>query len=481
MIPELVCLTGLTDNQRSNFNVMKSLAQHTKLSAQTRMLEAAEMVHGLQQDEDLMFKIKSTPNALNGFKLPSPHVKLGKGREATVKNGTIMFKEKVLDPFEFREFVICYSVNQNPKYADDDRNDVDEAYDLLKTAAKTFGIKFSNEPIFIEVTDGRSLNQWMSALEKEKKNMKEGDQNDIMFFFLKPNEEKFYGDIKKFVAFNFNCPSQVTKRKLLRRDNKNAMSAASKIVMQMNVKIGHPLWEVSNSHPVWENNTVAVAGIASSKGKKGTTLAFDGSINRSLNIFFSDCKQIKGKETYSAALFEGFFTQWIQNWFMKNDKKLPKVLVVYREGLNEAQARTQAEAEIQGLLNTIETVKKKAKQDNYSPVISYILVNKKPNSRIFEAEKDRGDLKYYNPDPGSVIFEDLSQGFKEFHLASATVREGTCTPVSFKVLYENDEEFPLEAICELTYNQCYCYYNWTGSVRVPATLQNANKLAKLYS
>ena len=61
------------------------------------------------------------------------------------------------------------------------------------------------------------------------------------------------------------------------------------------------------------------------------------------------------------------------------------------------------------------------------------------------------------------------------------VREGTCTPVSFKVAYENRPDVPLEALCELTYNQTYSYYNWTGSVRVPAALQYANKLAKQYS
>lgn len=90
-------------------------------------------------------------------------------------------------------------------------------------------------------------------------------------------------------------------------------------------------------------------------------------------------------------------------------------------------------------------------------------------------------MSFYNPDPGSVIFEQLSQGCKEFHLASATVREGTCTPVVFKVAYESDPNFPLDALSELTYNQTYSYYNWTGSVRVPANLQYANKLAKMYS
>ena len=30
--------------------------------------------------------------------------------------------------------------------------------------------------------------------------MGKDDKTDIFFFFLKPNEEKFYGDLKKFVT-----------------------------------------------------------------------------------------------------------------------------------------------------------------------------------------------------------------------------------------------------------------------------------------
>ena len=67
-------------------------------------------------------------------------------------------------------------------------------------------------------------------------------------------------------------------------------------------------------------------------------------------------------------------------------------------------------------------------------------------------------------------------------MASASVREGTCTPVVFKIIYENRPDFvSLEALAELTYNQTYSYFNWTGSVKIPATLQYANKLAKQYS
>lgn len=94
-------------------------------------------------------------------------------------------------------------------------------------------------------------------------------------------------------------------------------------MMQMNVKCGHPLWNVSNSHPIWKEKSVAVAGLANSKGKGGTTLGFVGTISAQLNKSFAECKLIKDKKDSSQGLFTGIFTQWIQNYFMNNEKKLP--------------------------------------------------------------------------------------------------------------------------------------------------------------
>ena len=78
--------------------------------------------------------------------------------------------------------------------------------------------------------------------------MGKNEKHDIIFFLLKPAEERFYGELKKYVSFNFNCSSQVTRRRLLSRNNKGALSAASKIAMQINVKNGHALWTVYNNH-----------------------------------------------------------------------------------------------------------------------------------------------------------------------------------------------------------------------------------------
>ena len=56
--------------------------------------------------------------------------------------------------------------------------------------------------------------------------------------------------------------------------------------------------------------------------------------------------------------------------------------------------------------------------------------------------------------------------------------EGTCTPTHYIVAH-NTSKMGQEELAQFTYEQCFNYYNWTGAVKVPATLQCANKLAKL--
>jgi hypothetical protein len=108
------------------------------------------------------------------------------------------------------------------------------------------------------------------------------------------------------------------------------MSAASKIAMQMNVKAGHSLWYIENNHPIWRENSVAIAGLANSKGKQGSNVAFAGTTSQRLDEYFSDCKMIDNKNSNNSAVYQEMFTQWLQNWFKNNSKKLPNVLVFFR-------------------------------------------------------------------------------------------------------------------------------------------------------
>lgn len=60
---------------------------------------------------------------------------------------------------------------------------------------------------------------------------------------------------------------------------KGAMSAASKIVIQMNIKVGAVPWQVEKRHEYFKNRNIMYGALSISKGRKGNTLAFVGTIN----------------------------------------------------------------------------------------------------------------------------------------------------------------------------------------------------------
>jgi aubergine-like protein len=127
------------------------------------------------------------------------------------------------------------------------------------------------------------------------------------------------------------------------------------------------------------------------------------------------------------------------------------------------------------LKTSIEEVKKKTKNLTYNPEIIYLVVNKRVNSRFFRYAKQQ----IFNPDPGSVVVEEMSIDDRfDFHLVAQRVTQGTSTPSHYVVVYDSSK-IPQEDLIRFTYEQCYNYYNWQGSVKVPACLQCANKLSKL--
>lgn len=66
----------------------------------------------------------------------------------------------------------------------------------------------------------------------------------------------------------------------------------------------------------------------------------------------------------------------------------------------------------------------------------------------------------------------------DFYLVSQSTRIGTVTPTSYNVI-EDEVALSPGKLQMLTYKNCHLYYNWSGTVRVPAVVQYAHKLAFL--
>ena len=66
----------------------------------------------------------------------------------------------------------------------------------------------------------------------------------------------------------------------------------------------------------------------------------------------------------------------------------------------------------------------------------------------------------------------------DFFLVSQSVRQGTVNPTSYNIIKDTSGLKP-KHIQMLTYKLTHLYYNWPGTVRVPAPCQYAHKLAFL--
>lgn len=113
----------------------------------------------------------------------------------------------------------------------------------------------------------------------------------------------------------------------------------------------------------------------------------------------------------------------------------------------------------------------------YSPQIIFTLVDKKINSRFTELRND----EYQNPAPGTVVDQGLvenafSKESFDFYLIAHRATIATALPVHYHVV-ANRSNLSKEQIEELTYHLCYNFFNFMGSIKVPAAVMYAHKVA----
>eukprot|EP00301_Raphidiophrys_heterophryoidea_P003334 c11510_g1_i1.p2 GENE.c11510_g1_i1~~c11510_g1_i1.p2 ORF type:complete len:133 (-),score=37.01 c11510_g1_i1:180-554(-) len=104
--------------------------------------------------------------------------------------------------------------------------------------------------------------------------------------------------------------------------------------------------------------------------------------------------------------------------------------------------------------------------------MAFLIVTKRINTRFFTLAKQ-------NPPPGLIVDRTVSsQSHYDFFLVAQSVNQGTATPTHYLVLMDTTGLKP-DHLQSLTYKLCHLYYNWPGTVRVPAPCQYAHKLAFL--
>lgn len=162
--------------------------------------------------------------------------------------------------------------------------------------------------------------------------------------------------------------------------------------------------------------------------------------------------------------------------FVEKNKKLPDNVIIYRQGLGEGQIQNSLKFEIAAIEKGFQMYKA-----GYAPKVAFFQVNKKIGQKFYEKSSNPAKNGLDNPVSGTLIGREIvGNDFFEFFLCAQNCNSGVCTPTKYTCL-ANTTEFSEDTFWQLTYFQCFNYYNWQGPVRVPAPMMYAGKLAKFTS
>lgn len=299
----------------------------------------------------------------------------------------------------------------------------------------------------------------------------------LIMIILNNGSADRYAAIKKKTCVDHHTPTQVILAKTFR--NKGLMSVATKVGIQINSKLGFNSWFIRL--PLSELMIVGYDVTHDTRNKKLSYGAMVASLHRDKNTctYFSTAMPHQHGTEMSDTLcimMMGALRQYQDT----HGGGLPNKIIFYRDGVGEGQLSLVYEHELTTLNQRLEEIYRKHNRQleemGEAPVklrFAFIIVNKRVNTRFFQ------EYNTTNPPCGTVVDRVVTLPERyDFFLVSQHVRQGTVSPTAYNVIFDTIE-LPPEKLQILTYKSCHLYYNWSGTVRVPAVVQYAKKLAFL--
>ena len=464
-IPELCFLAGIEDSAAKDGPFMRELANYTKLNPTDRVKKTNEFLNLLidpekkdNKPENLSAKekselygieVKPVEKLFDAYYMKDTKLIGGENEEVNVNDKTF----PVLDKKNMKNWLCFYQKGKKNYY------DAEKLYNTLNEASKAFGINIA-EPYWREMPFESSVEDWTK---EAKKYIGNGKKNySFAVFLLDKYNEYMYPELKKHSLVKNGYVSQVIKTSTLK--NNRIMSICNKILLQINAKLRGTSYMAEVDKEVDEKE-IMIVGVDSShiKGKR-TGVAMVASINKNFTDFFNKEKLIKEEKKEELCFCVSSFLEEALAAFLKQNKKLPKNIIIYRQGVS-LQQKEYLKSEIKQIDECL-----KIKNIKYY----YILVNTKTTFKFFE----KSGNEYNNPEAGLLIMGGITnKNFFEFYIQPQKVTGGSATPTCFHVAYGN-MDCP-KIIPKFTYDLCHIYSNWQGTVRIPNVIKCAEKLSKM--
>nr|AGJ83331.1 piwi [Oncopeltus fasciatus] len=467
LIPELCNMTGLSNEMRTNFQLMRAVADKTRIPP-------AERINAYYQFLDRMAENELVQTKLSQWKMNFAN-NLEEVRARRFNPESIVAKKEIsydnsgdwtrslrgkemLKSATLTNWVIIASANMTDKRG---QGQLENFLAELKKAANS--LLFDLPPPEKARADADKPSSFYHAIEKalSKKNIQ------LVMCVVPNNRTDIYSAIKKKCCIDRPVPSQVIAVKTL--THKNLLSVATKIIIQMNCKLGGVPWYVPLPFmgPNKEHDPSMVVGFdvchdTSMKGKS------HGALVASLDYYYSHYYSAVSQHSFGEELSNDIATHMGHAVirFREINKKLPSRIIIYRDGVGESNIPFVLKHEVERIKTRLKDI-----FPGWNAKMVVVIVSKRIQTRIFENND--------NPKPGTVVDNVITRPERyDFFLVSQSVKQGTVTPTSYSVIYDT-LNWKADIMQKITYKLTHIYYNCSCTVRVPAQVQYAHKLAFL--
>uniref|UniRef100_A0A336M4G2 Lipid droplet-associated hydrolase n=1 Tax=Culicoides sonorensis TaxID=179676 RepID=A0A336M4G2_CULSO len=460
-IPEISYLTGLTEKMRSDFKVMKDVATCTRITPNQRVNSLRSFIKRVNENEITSAMLKGwgltmAPDimSLQGRQLEEEKIIFRNGKTITAGRGADFNREltnnPVIEAINLENWLLIFTER--------DIRTADKFVDIIQRNARPMGIEVV-APVMHKLKND-SVSAYVEALRSQL-----SPKFQIVVLICPTARDDRYAAIKRLCCAELPIPSQVINAKTLANDAKNR-SIVQKIMLQMNCKMGGTLWGIRIPF-----KNVMICGIDThhDAGRMGSSVAaFVASLNESYTKWYSRANMQSKNEELLNGLTQSL--RFALKEYKNVNHVLPERIIIFRDGVGDGQIEALKNYEIVQLKAAW-----KAENPNYDPQFTFIIVQKRINTRIMTFN----GKEYVNPHPGTIVDHSITRKYLyDFFLVPQSVRQGTVSPTHYIVVDDTSQMKP-DIVQRLAYKLCFMYYNWPGTVRVPACCQYAHKMAFL--
>jgi hypothetical protein len=314
-------------------------------------------------------------------------------------------------------------------------------------------------------------------------------ETQFVMLMVPPHEaDRAYTLFKQTTLKRTPILSQVIRGDTIRKRHSIA-AILSRLCLQINAKMGGPLWHVNlrapGTAPLLVPPTIVV-GIYEMRHSDGSVhLGMAASYDTACGRYFSVSKSLgpagqRARVLAAAATEVQLFLRDATRHFANSmGGLLPEHFIVYRAPAGEASYARLRDTELWACRRFLEALARDTPATDtgaaFAPRLTFVAVGPRAGERMYRAAEIGERAR--NAASGTLLNHAALPGVGErFTLLSQGTLRGAAAPSAYCVLAD-DSGAPLQSLQELTYRLAFMHCNATQACCVPAPLMHARRVA----